>query len=52
MPYEQGIFIDLMPYDYVPDMFILRKIHAFKCFFYRKSFGLRLEKKILMELND
>ena len=29
MPYPQGIFIDLMPFDPVPDNKILRKIHFF-----------------------
>lgn len=38
MPYEQGIFVDIMPYDNVPDSYILRKIHTFQCFLYRKSF--------------
>lgn len=38
MPYEQGIFIDLMPYDSVPDQYIARKIHTLRCFIYRKCF--------------
>ena len=38
MPYEQGIFIDLMPFDNVPDNIALRKIHFIKCFIYRKFF--------------
>ncbi len=38
MPYEQGIFIDLMPFDNVPDNIVLRKIHFIKCFIYRKFF--------------
>ena len=38
MPYEQGIFIDLFPYDYVPDNKLLRQIHCFSCFLYRKAF--------------
>lgn len=38
MPYEQGIFVDIMPYDNVPDNFFLRKLHNFKCFLYRKCF--------------
>jgi len=38
MPYEQGIFIDLFPYDYVPDNNLLRQIHCFRCFLYRKAF--------------
>ena len=36
MPYEQGIFIDLMPFDNVPDNLIMRKIHFMKCFLFRK----------------
>ncbi len=38
MPYEQGIFIDLMPFDPVPDGFIKRRVHFIKCFFFRKVF--------------
>ena len=38
MPYEQGIFIDLFPYDYVPDNILLRQLHCFRCFLYRKAF--------------
>lgn len=45
MPYEQGIFIDLMPYDYVPDNYLERKVHALKCFFYRKSFWATVGKR-------
>lgn len=44
MPYEQGIFVDIMPYDNVPDNYIARKIHNFQCFMYRKSFWAPLGK--------
>ena len=48
MPYEQGISIDLMPFDNVPDHKLARKIHFFRCFLYRKIFwskvGSRTEK--------
>lgn len=44
MPYEQGVFVDLMPYDNVPDAFLLRKWHNFRCFLYRKSFWAPLGK--------
>lgn len=48
MPYEQGIFIDLMPFDNVPDGFLARRIHFLRCFLYRKLFwsevGSRTEK--------
>ena len=46
MPYEQGIFIDLFPYDYVPDNIILRQIHCFKCFLYRKAFWAPVGKNV------
>lgn len=50
MPYEQGISIDLMPFDNVPDQRIARKIHFFFCFLYRKLFwsevGSRVEENI------
>ncbi len=38
MPYEQGVFIDVFPLDYVPDHYLLRSLHNFKCFIYRKFF--------------
>lgn len=44
MPYPQGIFIDIMPYDNVPDSYIARKIHNFYCFLYRKCFWAPLGK--------
>lgn len=48
MPYEQGISIDLMPFDNVPDRAWERKIHFFRCFLFRKVFwsevGSRTEK--------
>lgn len=50
MPYEQGISIDLMPFDNVPDRWIKRRFHFFQCFLYRKLFwskvGSRTEKKM------
>ena len=36
MPYEQGISIDIMPFDNVPDSRIGKRIHMFVCFIYRK----------------
>lgn len=48
MPYEQGISIDLMPFDNVPDGWFARRIHFFRCFVYRKLFwsvvGCRTDK--------
>lgn len=38
MPYEQGVFVDIMPYDNVPDNYILRAINNFRCFLFRKTF--------------
>ena len=38
MPYEQGVFIDVFPLDYVPDSYVMRSICNFKCFLYRKFF--------------
>lgn len=38
MPYEQGISIDLMPFDNVPDGWLSRRLHFFQCFLYRKLF--------------
>ena len=45
MPYEQGIFIDIFPYDYVPDNKFSRQIHCFKCFLYRKTFWSPIGQK-------
>ena len=36
MPYDQGVFIDIFPRDGVPDNFLCRIIHKFKCFCVRK----------------
>ncbi len=44
MPYEQGIFIDLMPFDPVPNNSIERRIHFVKCFIYRKVFWSEIGK--------
>lgn len=38
MPYAQGIFIDLFPFDFVPDFYPLRCLHSLCCFLYRKIF--------------
>lgn len=38
MPYEQGISIDLMPFDNVPNGWLAKRIHFFRCFIYRKLF--------------
>lgn len=36
MPYDQGVFIDIFPMDYVPSGHILSKVHNFKCYVVRK----------------
>lgn len=50
MPYEQGISIDLMPFDNVPDGWLSKRIHFFRCFLYRKLFwsevGSRAEENL------
>jgi lipopolysaccharide cholinephosphotransferase len=46
MPYEQGIFIDIFPYDNVPDNLISRQFHCFKCFLFRKAFWSPVGKNI------
>lgn len=45
MPYEQGISIDLMPFDNVPDGQLARKWHFFRCFLYRKLFWSEVGSK-------
>ncbi|MCL2187595.1 MAG: LicD family protein [Defluviitaleaceae bacterium] len=37
LPYGQGIFLDLWPYDGVPDTPWLRPMHSFCCFLFRKA---------------
>lgn len=44
MPYEQGVFIDVFPLDYVPENYLLRCLHNFKCFLYRKFFWSEVGK--------
>lgn len=54
MPYEQGVSIDLMPFDNVPDSWIMRRLHFGCCFLYRKVFwskvGSRTEKNLFMRI--
>lgn len=38
MPYDQGVFIDVFPLDYVPNLYPLRCLRNLKCFVYRKFF--------------
>lgn len=45
MPYSQCISIDLMPFDGVPDNWLLRRIHYFMCFVFRKIFWSEVGKK-------
>lgn len=45
MPYEQGIFIDIMPYDNVPDNYFFRVANNFQCFLYRKTFWAAVARK-------
>lgn len=48
MPYDQGCFVDVFPFDNVPDNKILRKLHLVACFVLRKflwsKVGYRTEK--------
>lgn len=50
MPFEKGVSIDLMPFDNVPDGWLLKRIHFFRCFLYRKLFwsevGSRVEENL------
>ena len=38
MPYEQGVFIDIMPLDNVPDAYLGRKLFDVHCYCLRKIF--------------
>lgn len=44
MPYEQGVFIDIFPLDYVPESHVGRALCNFKCFLYRKFFWSEVGK--------
>lgn len=44
MPYEQGIFIDLMPFDPVPDGLLKRRLHFTMCYIYRKLLWSKVGK--------
>lgn len=44
MPYEQGISIDLMPFDNVPDGWLSKRVHFIRCFLYRKIFWSEIGK--------
>ncbi len=44
MCYEQGVFIDVFPLDYVPENYMKRSIHNFECFLYRKFFWSEVGK--------
>lgn len=54
MPYGQGIFIDLMPFDNVPDNPIKQKIHFAHCFILRKflwsEVGSKTEKNVAVRM--
>ena len=54
MPYDQGISIDLMPFDNVPGGFLEKRIHFIKCFIYRKllwsEVGQHTEKNFIVRL--
>lgn len=45
MPYGQGIAIDLMPFDNVPDSAIGKRVHKLQCFMYRKVFWSAVGRK-------
>ncbi|MDK2807494.1 MAG: lipopolysaccharide cholinephosphotransferase [Clostridiales bacterium] len=44
MPYEQGVFIDVFPLDYVPNCHLGRAFSNFMCFVYRKFFWSEVGK--------
>lgn len=44
MPYEQGVFLDIFPHDYVPNPILNRTIHDLECFVIRKMFWSEIGK--------
>lgn len=51
MIYKQGVFLDIFPHDGVPNNYLIRAIHNFKCFIIRKMLwsevGKKCEKNII-----
>lgn len=52
MPYEQGVFIDIFPLDGVPNHYVKRSWHNFRCFCIRKilwsEVGRIADKRLFM----
>lgn len=46
MPYEQGIFIDIFPLDYLSDNYFIRMVQNFRCFCIRKVLWARVGKNV------
>ncbi|MDR3000280.1 MAG: LicD family protein [Fibromonadaceae bacterium] len=50
MPYEQGIFIDVFPLDYVPEFSPLRALHCLFCFAIRKTLWFGAKNKLIAKI--
>jgi len=53
MPYDQGVYINIYPYDSVPARLLPRLLFTLKCFFYREalwSYNGRFENNLLKRL--
>jgi lipopolysaccharide cholinephosphotransferase len=50
MPYEQGIFIDVFPLDFVPEFAPLRGLHCLACFVIRKTLWFGVKNKLIAKI--
>jgi len=50
LPYEQGIFIDVFPLDFVPEFAPLRGLHCLACFVIRKTLWFGVKNKLIAKI--
>ena len=50
LPYEQGIFIDIFPLDFVPEFAPLRGLHCLMCFAIRKTLWFGAKNKLIAKI--
>jgi len=50
LPYEQGIFIDVFPLDFVPEFAPLRGLHCMACFAIRKMLWFGAKNKLIAKI--
>jgi lipopolysaccharide cholinephosphotransferase len=50
LPYEQGIFVDVFPLDFVPEFAPLRGLHSLFCFAIRKTLWFGAKNKLIAKI--